>query len=51
MLLGVDGVSDFDGLHSSRQGDEVQLYAFDCLALGGEDVRDLPLSRRKTNLR
>jgi ATP-dependent DNA ligase len=28
----------------------VQLYAFDILALGGEDLRKLPLSMRKTNL-
>jgi bifunctional non-homologous end joining protein LigD len=28
----------------------VQLYAFDILALGGEDLRKLPLSLRKTNL-
>jgi bifunctional non-homologous end joining protein LigD len=28
----------------------VQLYAFDCLALDGEDLRALPLSMRKTNL-
>ncbi len=29
VLLGVDGVSDFNGLHSRRHDDEVQLYAFD----------------------
>jgi len=28
----------------------VQLYAFDILALDGEDLRRLPLSMRKTNL-
>jgi ATP-dependent DNA ligase len=28
----------------------VQLYAFDALALDGEDLRALPLSMRKTNL-
>ncbi len=27
VLLGVDGVSDFDGLHSRQHDDEVQLYA------------------------
>src|SRR3954454_5190738 len=50
VLLGVDGVSDFNGLHSRHHDDEVQLYAFDVLALGGEDLRKLPLSMRKTNL-
>ena len=49
-MLGVDGVSDFDGLHSRHHDDEVQLYAFDLLALDGEDLRKLPLSMRKTNL-
>jgi len=28
----------------------VQLYAFDILALDGDDLRDQPLSMRKTNL-
>ena len=28
----------------------MQLYAFDILALDGEDLRGLPLSMRKTNL-
>ncbi len=36
VLLGVDGISDFDGLHSRRHDDEVLLYAFDILALDGE---------------
>jgi ATP-dependent DNA ligase len=38
----------FDGFPQARR--EVQLYAFDCLALDGDDTRDLPLSPRKTNL-
>jgi ATP-dependent DNA ligase len=50
VLLGVDGVPDFNALHSCRYDAEVQLYAFDCLALDGEDLRELPLSMRKTNL-
>ena len=33
-LLGVDGVSDFDFLHS-RKHDEVQFYAFDMLVSDG----------------
>ena len=44
VLLGVDG------LHSRQNDVEVQLYAFDCLALDGDDLRKLPLSLRKTNL-
>jgi bifunctional non-homologous end joining protein LigD len=50
VILGADGVSDFDALHSGRHGEEVQLYAFDVLAMDGDDLRDLPLSMRKTNL-
>ena len=50
VVLGVDGISDFNALHSRRHDEEVQLHAFDCLALDGEDLRGLPLSMRKTNL-
>ena len=50
VLLGFDGISDFNGLHSRHHEEEVQLYAFDILALDGEDLRSLPLSMRKTNL-
>jgi ATP-dependent DNA ligase len=32
VLLGVDGRSDFDGLHSRRHDAEVEFYAFDILA-------------------
>jgi bifunctional non-homologous end joining protein LigD len=50
VLLGVDGRSDFNGLHSRRHDNEVQFYAFDMLMSDGEDLRKLPLSMRKTNL-
>ncbi|WP_312012389.1 RNA ligase family protein [Bradyrhizobium sp. AUGA SZCCT0182] len=50
VLLGVDGISDFDGLHSRKHNDEVQLYAFDMLVSDGADIRKLPLTMRKTNL-
>src|SRR4051812_11656548 len=50
VLLGVDGKSDFDGLHSHRHDEEVQLYAFDILAMDGEDLRKLPLHLRKNSL-
>jgi len=35
---------------SRHHDDEVQLYAFDILALDGEDLRTMPLSMRKSNL-
>jgi bifunctional non-homologous end joining protein LigD len=50
VVLGVDGISDFNALHSRKYDDEVQFCAFDILALDGDDLRGLPLSLRKTNL-
>ena len=49
VILGLDGISDFNALHSGKHNDEVQLYAFDILAMDGDDLRDLPLSMRKAN--
>ena len=48
--LGVDGRSDFDGLHSRKHDAEVEFYAFDCLVSDGQDLRRLPLSMRKASL-
>jgi bifunctional non-homologous end joining protein LigD len=42
--------ADFDALHSRKHDDEVQLYAFDILAIDGDDLRRLPLPMRKANL-
>ena len=50
VILGVDGISDFNALHSGKHNEEVQLCAFDVLALDGDDLRKLPLSMRKANL-
>ena len=50
VILGVDGIADFNALHSGKQNAEVQFCAFDVLAIDGEDIRDLPLSMRKANL-
>jgi ATP-dependent DNA ligase len=49
-VLGVDGISDFNALHSRKGDHDVQLYVFDCLALGGDALSRLPLFMRKTNL-
>ena len=43
VVLGVDGASDFNALPSRRPDNEVQLYAFDILAVGGEDLRHSPM--------
>jgi ATP-dependent DNA ligase len=50
VILGVDGYSDFNALHSGKHNEEVQLCAFDVLAMDGDDLRPLPLSMRKANL-
>ena len=50
MLLGVNGISDFNGLHIRKLDEEVQFYAFDMLVSDGEDIQKLPLTVRKTNL-
>jgi bifunctional non-homologous end joining protein LigD len=50
VILGVDGISDFNALHSGKFNHEVQLYAFDVLAMNGDDLRPLPLSMRKASL-
>jgi hypothetical protein len=44
VILGVDGISDFNALHSGKLNHEVQLYAFDVLAKG-DDVRPLPFAQ------
>jgi bifunctional non-homologous end joining protein LigD len=49
-VLGVDGISDFNALHSGKHNDEVQIYTCDILALDGDDLRPLPLSMRKAHL-
>jgi hypothetical protein len=35
VVLGVDGISNFDDLHSRQYDEEVQLYALDILAYEG----------------
>jgi bifunctional non-homologous end joining protein LigD len=50
VILGVEGYSDFNALHSGEHNEEVQLCALDVLAMDGDDLRDLPLTMRKANL-
>src|SRR3954466_7409942 len=47
VVIGPDGISDFDGLHSRRCNAEVRLYAFDLLIDDGVDMRDETLKVRK----
>ncbi|MCP3395177.1 hypothetical protein NLM27_41270 [Bradyrhizobium sp. CCGB12] len=50
VILGVDGTSDFNALHSRKLEHEVQLYAFDILSVGGENLLPFQLHMRKANL-
>jgi bifunctional non-homologous end joining protein LigD len=50
VLLGVNGRSDFNGLHSRKHDAEVQFYAFDMLVSDGDDIRNLSLTMRKSSL-
>jgi hypothetical protein len=50
IVRGVDGYSDFNALHSGKHNEEVELIAFDVLAMDGDDLRSPPLTMRKTNL-
>src|SRR5205823_15026099 len=43
VVIGPDGISDFDGLHGGRRNADVRLYAIDLLAHDGVDMRDQPL--------
>ena len=47
VVLGPDGVSDFDALHGGKRDADVRLYAFDLLADDGADMRGQPLHIRK----
>ena len=41
-VLDVQGISNFNDLHSNKHNDAAQLYAFDLVSLGGEVLRDAP---------
>ena len=47
VVLGPDGISDFEGLHGGKCDAEVRLYAFDQLVDDGVDMRDEILQIRK----
>lgn len=50
VVLDVRGASDFDALHSGKHNAEAQLYAFDLVSLAGDDLRELPLFERKSEM-
>jgi ATP-dependent DNA ligase len=50
VVLGVDGIADFNARHSRKHDAELQFCAFDIMALDGDGLLGLPLYLRKTNL-
>ena|SRR5258708_6835464 len=44
VILGIDGVSDFEALHSGKHNVEVQLYAFDVLAMDALEAAGVELT-------
>jgi bifunctional non-homologous end joining protein LigD len=46
----VDGWSDFHALLTKRGGEQVSFVAFDLLRLGGDDLSQRPLERRRETL-
>ena len=50
VVLGVDGISDFNALHCRKHEHEVQIYAFDILAVDGDHLRACPCTCEKTDL-
>jgi bifunctional non-homologous end joining protein LigD len=50
VVCGADGVAVFDALHRRRHASDAVLFAFDLLELNGEDLRPLPLGKRKARL-
>jgi hypothetical protein len=51
VILGVGGISNFNALHPQKQNAEVQLRAFDVLAIDGEDVCALRRCHRRRHCR
>jgi ATP-dependent DNA ligase len=51
VIVGNDGLADFDKLHSGAHNAEALLYAFDLLSLDGADIRDQRLEDRRASLR
>jgi bifunctional non-homologous end joining protein LigD len=49
-VCGPDGIAVFDALHRGRGATDAVLQAFDLLEFNGEDLRPLPLEKRKARL-
>jgi bifunctional non-homologous end joining protein LigD len=50
VVVGADGLTDFEALRRRGAGDVAVLYAFDLIELDGDDLRNLPIETRKAAL-
>ena len=50
VVIGPDGLSDFEALRRRGAGDIAVLYAFDLIELEGSDLRGMPIETRKATL-
>jgi bifunctional non-homologous end joining protein LigD len=50
VVVGPDGLTDFEALRGRGAGDVAVLYAFDLMELDGDDLRSLPIETRKATL-
>jgi bifunctional non-homologous end joining protein LigD len=50
VVIGPDGLTDFEALRRRGAGDIAVLYAFDLMELDGNDLRGLPIETRRATL-
>ena len=50
VVIGPDGLTDFEALRRRGAGDIAVLYAFDLIELDGSDLRGMPIEMRKATL-
>jgi bifunctional non-homologous end joining protein LigD len=50
VVVGPDGLTDFEALRRRGAGDVAVFYAFDLIELDGDDLRALPIETRKATL-
>jgi bifunctional non-homologous end joining protein LigD len=50
VVIGPDGLTDFEALRRRGAGDRAVLYAFDLIEYDGQDLRALPIETRKATL-
>jgi ATP-dependent DNA ligase len=50
VVIGPDGLTDFEALRRRGAGNVAVLYAFDLMELDGDDLRSLPIETRRATL-